>query len=304
VVVGYDVLRDGASIGQATDTTFTDTVPVSQSQHTYVVESVSAQGVHSGPSNEAVVSTGDTVAPSVPTGVAASANGPNSATVTWAASSDAVGVSEYRISRDGAQVGVVDGGSTSWTENALLSQTTYTYTVSAADAAGNVSAPSDPASVTTPEQAGQAAVADTYANSASPDSVYGTATALRLDGDPQRRPYIMLPVGTGTGTIARARLRVYLQSKLLAGFSVSAVPSTWLEKKLTWNNAPPPGPLVVSAGPVAAAGWVEVDVTSLAAGLAPGETLSVALVSTSGTSVSVSSRETTNKPNLLVDWSG
>ncbi len=303
-VVGYDILRDGTKIGEAPSTTFTDELPVSQATHTYVVESFSAAGIRSGPSNEVVVSIGDTQAPDAPSGVVASAAGSNSATITWTAATDNVAVTEYRILRGDVQVGVTDGSTVSWTDNGLLSQTTYTYTVTAADAAGNVSAPSDPASVTTPEQAGQTAVADTYANSASPDSVYGTGTALRLDGDPQRRPYIMLPVGTGTGTIARARLRVYLQSKLLAGFSVSAVPSTWVEKKLTWNNAPPPGPLVVSAGPVAAPGWVEVDVTSLAAELVSGDTLSVALVSTSGTSVSVSSRETTNKPTLLVDWSG
>jgi hypothetical protein len=184
----------------------------------------------------------------------------------------------------------------------LLSQTAYSYTVKAADAAGNVSAASSAAEVTTPGPTPQVATADSYANSSSPTTAYATATALRLDGDPLRRPYIMIPVGSGTGSVARARLRVYLQSKLTAGFSVYAVTPTWTEKTLTWNSAPPPTGTPVSSGPVPAAGWVEIDVTSL---IPPGSpTLSVALVSTSGTSVSVSSRETTNKPNLLVDWAG
>ena len=301
-VVGYDILRDGAKIGDATGTTYTDDLPVSLATHTYVVESVSAVGVRSGPSNEVVVSIGDTVAPDAPTGVAATAAGPNSATVTWTAATDNVGVAEYRILRANTQVGVVDAATTSWTDTGLLSQTSYSYTVTAADAAGNVSAASGAAPVTTPGPTPQVATADTYANSSSPTTTYATATALRLDGDPLRRPYIMVPVGSGPGSVARARLRVHLQSKLTAGFSVYAVAPTWTEKTMTWNSAPQPSGAPVASGPVAAAGWVEIDVTSL---IPPGSpTLSVALISTSGTSVSVSSRETTNKPNLLVDWSG
>ncbi len=301
-VVGYDILRDGTKIGEATGTTYTDDLPVSLATHTYVVESVSAAGVRSGPSNEVVVSIGDTVAPDAPTGVAATAAGPNSATVTWTAATDNVGVAEYRILRANTQVGVVDAATTSWTDTSLLSQTSYSYTVTAADAAGNVSAASGAASVTTPDRPRRWPLPTPTRTRRHPPRHTRPPPRCASTVTPCAGPYIMVPVGSGTGSVARARLRVYLQSKLTAGFSVYAVAPTWTEKTLTWNSAPQPSGTPVSSGPVPAAGWVEIDVTSL---IPPGSpTLSVALISTSGTSVSVSSRETTNKPNLLVDWSG
>lgn len=301
-VVSYDILRDGAVIGESTATTFTDQLPISQTTHTYTVAAVSEAGVRSEPSPAVDVTVGDTEEPSAPSDPAASASGPNSVTVTWTAAVDNVAVTEYRISRGGVQVAVTDGATQAWTDTGLLSQTSYSYTVRAVDAAGNVSAASVAASVTTPGPTPQVAIADSYANASSPTTTYATTTALRLDGDPQRRPYIMLPVSAGTGSVVRARLRVYLQSKLTTGFTVSAVAPTWTEKSLTWNSAPQPTGNPVPSGAVPAAGWVEIDVTSL---IQPGSpTLSVALLSSSGTSVSVSSRESANRPALLVDWSG
>ncbi|MCZ2836028.1 fibronectin type III domain-containing protein [Modestobacter sp. VKM Ac-2985] len=92
----------------------------------------------------------DTTAPTVPGGVAATANAPTQVTVTWGASTDAVGVASYRVTRDGAVVaGAVTGG-TSFVDQTASAATTHRYTVSAVDAAGNRSAESAAASVTTP----------------------------------------------------------------------------------------------------------------------------------------------------------
>ncbi|HEU0193893.1 MAG TPA: alkaline phosphatase family protein, partial [Gaiellales bacterium] len=99
--------------------------------------------------------TGDQTAPSVPMGVTASANSSTSATVSWTASTDNVGVTGYDIMRDGNRVMTVGGSVTSWTDNGLSPQTTYGYTVDAFDAAGNTSGASSPAaSVTTPAGGG------------------------------------------------------------------------------------------------------------------------------------------------------
>ena len=93
---------------------------------------------------------GDTVAPTVPgTPVALSAT-KSSISLVWAASSDDVGVSGYDVFRDGVLIASVT--SARYTDNSTLAKTPYRYTVTARDAAGNVSAPSAALIVTTGNQ--------------------------------------------------------------------------------------------------------------------------------------------------------
>src|SRR4029077_8703962 len=89
----------------------------------------------------------DTTPPSVPTGLSASGITATGATVSWTASTDNVGVTGYKVFRNGVQVGTPAGPS--FTDAGLSASTTYSYTVSAFDAAGNNSAQSAPLSVTT-----------------------------------------------------------------------------------------------------------------------------------------------------------
>jgi len=95
-------------------------------------------------------STGDTDAPTTPGNVTASADSATSATVQWSTSTDNVGVAGYRVQRGSTTVGTVGPTVTSFTNTGLTPATTYSYTVEAFDAAGNTSAPSAAASVTTP----------------------------------------------------------------------------------------------------------------------------------------------------------
>ncbi|CAH1204636.1 1,4-alpha-glucan branching enzyme GlgB [Paenibacillus auburnensis] len=90
----------------------------------------------------------DTVAPSVPGNVTATVQNASSALVSWTASTDNVGVTGYEIYRNGVKVGT--SATTSYTDNGLSAQTNYSYTVKAIDAAGNLSAFSAAALVTTP----------------------------------------------------------------------------------------------------------------------------------------------------------
>jgi glucosylceramidase len=89
---------------------------------------------------------GDTTAPSVPGNVSASGTTASGTSLSWSASSDDVGVAGYQILRNGTQVGTVSG--TSFTDSGLAASTTYSYTVKAFDAAGNVSGASSAVSVT------------------------------------------------------------------------------------------------------------------------------------------------------------
>ncbi|MEI0740135.1 fibronectin type III domain-containing protein [Paenibacillus sp. JTLBN-2024] len=71
----------------------------------------------------------------------------NSISLQWDASIDDVGVVGYDVYRDQTLLARVSG--TAYTVSGLEPQTSYTFTVRAADAAGNVSNPSSPLTVST-----------------------------------------------------------------------------------------------------------------------------------------------------------
>src|SRR3989344_4734909 len=96
-----------------------------------------------------VVITGDpdTQAPSTPTNLKVDSVGSSNVDLSWTASTDNVGLAGYRIYRDGLLTDTA--GPTSWGEGLLSPERTYTYKVSAVDAAGNESATSNVINVIT-----------------------------------------------------------------------------------------------------------------------------------------------------------
>ncbi|MDQ3065386.1 MAG: carboxypeptidase regulatory-like domain-containing protein [bacterium] len=91
----------------------------------------------------------DTVAPSTPTSLRADADAHNRVTFTWSASTDNVGVAGYYVYRDGVALGEVGSGTT-YVDNTVVANTTYSYKTIAFDAAGNNSGFSEYVPVTTP----------------------------------------------------------------------------------------------------------------------------------------------------------
>ncbi|NYI03488.1 glycoside hydrolase family 9 protein [Allostreptomyces psammosilenae] len=95
----------------------------------------------------------DTVAPTAPGAPTVTGTTSSSVALRWAAATDNVAVTRYTVhaSADGSgpAVATVSGGTTTATVTGLAAQTRYTFTVRAADAAGNVSAPSAAVTVTT-----------------------------------------------------------------------------------------------------------------------------------------------------------
>ncbi len=89
----------------------------------------------------------DITAPSVPSGLTATAASSSQINLAWTASTDDFGVTGYKIFRDGTQVGT--SATPSFPDTGLTPSTTYSYTVSAYDAAGNTSNQSTAASATT-----------------------------------------------------------------------------------------------------------------------------------------------------------
>ncbi len=189
-VTGYDVFRGGVkvmTVGGST-TSWTNTGLSANTQYSYTVDAFDAVPNTSAQSTPpATVTTppaaGDTQAPSVPSGVGASANSSSSVTVSWTASTDNVGVTGYDVVRDGVKVKTVSGSTTSWTDTGLSPSTQYSYTVDAFDAVPNTSAQSTPpATVTTPPAAGDTqapsvpAGVGAVANSSSSVTVSWTAS--------------------------------------------------------------------------------------------------------------------------------
>jgi len=101
--------------------------------------------------NVTVSNVADTTPPSAPTSVSAVSNTRRKATVTWNAATDNVGVSGYAVWRSSTQAGpfaqIAGVNALTFTDSGLTSRATYFYYVTASDAAGNVSAASNTASV-------------------------------------------------------------------------------------------------------------------------------------------------------------
>ncbi|GAA1694880.1 hypothetical protein GCM10009733_108180 [Nonomuraea maheshkhaliensis] len=90
---------------------------------------------------------GDTSAPSVPGNLRSTGVTSSSVSLAWNASSDNVGVTGYNVYRGGTLVTTVTG--TSYTDTGRAASTSYTYTVRARDAAGNLSGTSNSVTATT-----------------------------------------------------------------------------------------------------------------------------------------------------------
>ncbi|MFE2040336.1 discoidin domain-containing protein [Streptomyces sp. NPDC059477] len=90
----------------------------------------------------------DTKAPTAPGGLAATTDFPTVADLSWAASSDKTGVTGYSVYRDGKLFSATGG--TSVRLSGLTAGQTYTFTITARDAAGNESAKSRKLRVTMP----------------------------------------------------------------------------------------------------------------------------------------------------------
>jgi chitodextrinase len=93
----------------------------------------------------------DTTSPLVPTGLAATSTSSSQVNLSWNPSIDNVGVTGYKIYRDGTQIHTT--GETTYSDSGLAAGTKYSYTVAAYDAAGNTSAQSGAVTVTTPSSA-------------------------------------------------------------------------------------------------------------------------------------------------------
>ena len=141
-VTGYAVYLDGAKVGTTTGTSYTYSGLTCGTTYTIGLEAFDAAGNTSdlaqatGPAaTSACTPTADTQAPSSPGNLTLGAVSQTSLAVSWAASSDNVGVAGYGYYRGGSLVG--NGAGTSYVFSGLTCGTGYSLAIDAYDAAGN-----------------------------------------------------------------------------------------------------------------------------------------------------------------------
>ena len=152
-VTSYKLYRDGgaAPIATPTGTTYNNTGLISSTTYSYAISACDAAGNCSAQSITASTTTPDTQAPTVPTNLTAVVVSSCQINLNWTASADDVGVVSYKIYRDGGATPIATPTGTTYNNTGLISSTTYSYAISACDAAGNCSAQSITASTTTPD---------------------------------------------------------------------------------------------------------------------------------------------------------
>lgn len=149
-VTGYNVYQGATLIGTTTTaTTFTVTGLTPSTTYSFTVRALDAAGNLSPNSNTVSVTTNapDVIAPSAPV-LSFTAKTANTVSLSWTASTDNVAVTGYDVYQGAALIGSTTTNTT-YTATGLTASTTYSFTVRAKDAAGNVSVPSNTVTVTT-----------------------------------------------------------------------------------------------------------------------------------------------------------
>lgn len=148
-VTGYRVYRNGSSIGTSATTSYSDGGRTGSTTYAYRVAAYDAATNLSGQSSSINVTTPDTIAPSIPTSLSATAVSPSRINLSWGASTDTggSGLAGYRVYRNGSLI--ASPTTTTFSDTGRVSNTTYTYRIAAYDHATNTSAQSNADSATT-----------------------------------------------------------------------------------------------------------------------------------------------------------
>jgi eukaryotic-like serine/threonine-protein kinase len=149
-IAGYAVLRDGRQIASVVQPGYSDTGLTAATAYQYSVRAYDATGNDSRVTAPITVTTltgPDTIAPTPPRYVKATATGTSTVHIAWTEGSDNVGVTGYQILRNGVRIAM--SASPQYDDYGLAAATTYRYTIKSVDAAGHPSAPSPAATATT-----------------------------------------------------------------------------------------------------------------------------------------------------------
>ncbi|MGB5303421.1 MAG: fibronectin type III domain-containing protein [Gemmatimonadota bacterium] len=147
-IAGYRIFRDGSQVGQTAQSSYTDTGLSPATEYEYRVRAVNGDGLQSGLSDPAKATTLDATPPTTPQNLAAAPVGTERIDLTWDASQDPEsGVAEYRVFRDGSEVGTTT--QTVFQADGLSPATEYSFYVVAVNGDGLDSEPSATVNSTT-----------------------------------------------------------------------------------------------------------------------------------------------------------
>ena len=251
---------------------------------------------------------GDTEAPTPPGALTATAQSSTRVDLSWTASTDNVGVTGYAVTRDGLALASTNGTGTTFADTAVQPGTTYTYTVRAFDAAGNLSGASNAASATTPSTGTTFTFTptdDTYVHQATSTTNFGTATRLVTDNSPVDQALLRFDVATGGCRITRATLSLTVGSSSADGSNRggdfhTTTSASWSESTVTWDTAPAAnGATIASLGAVTVGTTYSVDLTAAVTGDGP-LSLRMTTTSTDGARYFSKDGSTTQRPTLSI----
>jgi chitodextrinase len=151
-VTSYEITRNGVVLGQSPTNYFIDGGITSGNTYAYTVRALDSGGNTSEWSSplEVTVESQDTTAPSVPQQLTLDSMSNTQVALTWTAATDNVGVTGYQVARENVVIGQT--ATTTFADGTASAGTTYSYTVQAMDASGNVSGWSNPLEVTVESQ--------------------------------------------------------------------------------------------------------------------------------------------------------
>jgi hypothetical protein len=158
-------------------------------------------------------------------------------------------------------------------------------------------------SPSTPSSSTLTPVADTYVDSATPNTNYGTNAELKVGGSASVRIiYLTCDLSALAGqTISSAHLRFWVYNAATGTYSISPVSNTsWTNSGLTYSNKPSYGSVAASVTNPAPDTWIDFDITSNIANNV-GKSISFAITSTSSQTLFVdSTRVTYMKPQVVI----
>jgi len=155
-VVGYDIFQNGvwilstpASTASALAATLTGLLP--NTSYSFTVDARDASGNISAPSSAYSLTTqaSNGILPTPPGNLTIVSSDYSSATLSWDDSTDDLGISAYDVYKEGTKIVTLDGSTTSVLIGGLTPATQTTFSVTARDPQGNVSAASNSATATT-----------------------------------------------------------------------------------------------------------------------------------------------------------
>lgn len=151
------------------------------------------------------------------------------------------------------------------------------------------------------------ATADTYVNSSTATTNFGTANPLSAT-DSLNRAFLRFDTSSAAPSgysVTGATLRVYVTNiaTTAGGFEAHPEPDTWSESTATWNNQPTWDTTVLGTSIAPTTGsWIAISLPASAINTSGNTSLGVRYT-VSGSSAKFASREdTSHKPELIINY--